>query len=71
MKTWVDEFKLALIGEEIQTLGVLLDDLNHEEVNLNEAYALIEEAIKLVSQKKDVQAAEIQKFQKAMKYIKA
>ncbi len=71
MKTWTHRFKLALLKEELETLNELLDSVDYKEVDLNEAKSLIEEAIKLVKQKKHAQAAEIQKFQKAIKYIKA
>lgn len=71
MKTWVDKFKLALIKEEIETLGKLLDNIDYKGVDLNEMKSLIEEAIKLVNRKKDAHAVEIRKFQKAIKYIKA
>ena len=71
MKTWVDKFKLALIKEEIETLGKLLDNIDYKGVDLNEMKSLIEEAIKLVNRKKDSHAVEIRKFQKAIKYIKA
>ena len=53
MKTWVDKFKLALIKEEIETLGKLLDNIDYKGVDLNEMKSLIEEAIKLVNRKKD------------------
>ena len=46
MKTWVDKFKLALIKEEIETLGKLLDNIDYKGVDLNEMKSLIEEAIK-------------------------
>lgn len=70
-KTWTSEFKLALINEDIASLEKLLDSIDYKEVDLNEAKALTQEAIKLISKKKDAQATEIQKIQKARKYIKA
>nr|WP_323670645.1 MULTISPECIES: hypothetical protein [unclassified Campylobacter] len=87
MKTWINEFKLALIKEEVAVLEKLLDvfDLKNfvkqlsgsenfqEELkeNLNEIAALLQGASVLISQKKTLQALEIQKFQKAFVYTKA
>lgn len=91
MKKWIENFKLALIQEDVLKLEKLIDKLdlkayvlnlsqNDDKVKnakenlkeeLHQIQALINEAIKLLSSKKDTQALEIQKFQKAMKYIKA
>ncbi|MCX2682919.1 hypothetical protein OQH60_03440 [Campylobacter sp. MIT 21-1685] len=87
IKTWINEFKLALIKEEVAVLEKLLDvfDLKNfvkqlsgsenfqEELkeNLNEIAALLQGASVLISQKKTLQALEIQKFQKAFVYTKA
>lgn len=91
MKKWIENFKLALIQEDVLKLERLIDKLdlkayvlnlsqNDDKVKnakenlkeeLHQIQALINEAIKLLSSKKDAQALEIQKFQKAMKYIKA
>ncbi|EAJ2423142.1 hypothetical protein CVR55_00520 [Campylobacter upsaliensis] len=84
---WIKEFKLALIEEDtdkIETLSSTLDlkamveNLNDDESlkeNLNallsQLEALLKEATKLIGAKKDYQATELQKFQKALHYIKA
>lgn len=80
---WLSEFKLALIEEDSVKLEELLDTLNLKKIienhpqkeNLGEILpqiqALLKEAFTLLSAKKDAQALEIQKFQKAIKYIKA
>lgn len=114
MKQWIDEFKLALVEENIPKLESLIDKLDmkafvenlaknsvqnpasnfseansnenssensvkNERVenlkeNLNELFhqikALLEEGIKLLEEKKKTSALEIQKFQKALKYLK-
>lgn len=91
MKKWIENFKLALIQEDVLKLENLIDKLDlkahmanlsqnvdefenskeNSKEELRQIQALIQEAIKLLSLKKDTQALEIQKFQKAMKYIKA
>lgn len=84
---WLDSFKLALIEENVARLEELLDTLdlkeylknNAENANLKEELneilpqleALLKEASTLLSTKKETQALEIQKLQKAINYIKA
>ncbi|MDO4673932.1 MAG: hypothetical protein Q4A73_02060 [Campylobacter sp.] len=84
---WLDEFKLALIDEDSARLEGLLDELDlkeflknqSEEGNLKEGLseilpqieAFLKEASTLLSAKKESQALEIQKIQKALNYIKA
>lgn len=71
MKTWVEEFKLALIQEDINKIESLLDEPKFDNSELEQVQALTKEAIKLVSQKREYTSSEIKKFQLASKYIKA
>ncbi|MBK1964215.1 hypothetical protein [Campylobacter novaezeelandiae] len=73
MKTWLDKFKLALIEENVNILEELISNFPNdiEKEKLSEAKALIEEAIKLISDKKDTVAMEIHKFKRALEYTKA
>ncbi|WP_270982514.1 hypothetical protein [Campylobacter helveticus] len=84
---WIKEFKIALIEEDISKIEALsstldlkamVEDLNDDESlreNLNSLLpqldALLKEAFVIVGVKKDYQAVELQKFQKALNYIKA
>lgn len=84
---WIKEFKIALIEEDISKIEALsstldlkamVEDLNDDESlreNLNsllsQLEALLKEAFVIVGVKKDYQAVELQKFQKALNYIKA
>lgn len=84
---WIKEFKIALIEEDISKIEALsstldlkamMEDLNDDESlreNLNsllpQLEALLKEAFVIVGVKKDYQAVELQKFQKALNYIKA
>lgn len=90
-KQWLNEFKLALIQEDIDKLEELLDQLDlrklvkelaqesHSDKLLKEnasdvlsqIYALLEQCVVLISQKKQTKAEEIQKFQKALMYHKS
>lgn len=68
------EFKLALIQEDIALLDKLVDNIKLANIkdNLNDLEqlkALLEESIGLVNLKKDEKAVEIQKFQKALRYL--
>ncbi len=89
MKQWLDDFKLALIQEDINRLENLLDALDLRKIveefaknsqndeilkeNVNDNFmqlkALLQEAVVLISEKKNSKAHEIQKFQKAAKYF--
>jgi len=71
MKKWLDEFKLALMQEDIQSLDELLETIDYTKVDLEQIKILLQQAITLVSEKKDIKAKEIQKFRKAMEYVKA
>ena len=84
MKIWINESKLALIQEEVTAIQKLIDAFDLEafikdfgdsqeplKENLHQIAALLQEAMNFIGQKRDIQAFEIQKFQKAMKYIKA
>ncbi|BDL67285.1 TPA: hypothetical protein SCT75_000185 [Campylobacter jejuni] len=91
MKQWLNNFKLALIQEDVDKLEILLDELDvknfvknlvksqpSEEMlkeNVKDIFyqlqALLQEAIVLIDQKKKTKAFEIQKFQKALTYVRS
>ncbi|EOJ1595446.1 TPA: hypothetical protein R8E76_001392 [Campylobacter jejuni subsp. jejuni] len=91
MKQWLNNFKLALIQEDVGKLEILLDELDvknfvknlvksqpSEEMlkeNVKDIFyqlqALLQEAIVLIDQKKKTKAFEIQKFQKALTYVRS
>ncbi|MFY4755841.1 hypothetical protein ACOTV8_07355 [Campylobacter jejuni] len=91
MKQWINDFKLALIQEDINKLENLLDKLDMKafvknlakrlpsedflKKNVNDVFyqiqALLQEAVTLIEQKKKTKAVEIQKFQKALTYVRS
>ncbi|EIK2209130.1 hypothetical protein ACL9WK_000419 [Campylobacter jejuni] len=91
MKQWINDFKLALIQEDINKLENLLDKLDMKafiknlakrspsedfiKENINDIFyqiqALLQEAVTLIEQKKKAKAVEIQKFQKALTYVRS
>lgn len=91
MKQWLNDFKLALIQEDINKLENLLDKLDMKafvknlakkspsedflKENINDVFyqiqALLQEAVILIEQKKKTKAVEIQKFQKALTYVRS
>ncbi|ECR2419290.1 hypothetical protein [Campylobacter jejuni] len=91
MKQWINDFKLALIQEDINKLENLLNELDMKafvknlakkspsedflKENVNDVFhqvqALLREAVMLIEQKKKIKAVEIQKFQKALTYVKS
>ncbi|HHD0557707.1 TPA: hypothetical protein ACOS5I_000500 [Campylobacter jejuni] len=91
MKQWLNNFKLALIQEDVDKLEILLDELDvknfvknlvksqpSEEMlkeNVKDIFyqlqALLQEAVILIEQKKKTKAFEIQKFQKALTYVRS
>lgn len=91
MKQWINDFKLALIQEDINKLENLLDKLDMKafvknlakrlpsedflKENINDVFyqiqALLQEAVTLIEQKKKAKAVEIQKFQKALTYVRS
>ncbi|HED7286206.1 TPA: hypothetical protein SFY16_000293 [Campylobacter jejuni] len=91
MKQWINDFKLALIQEDINKLENLLDKLDMKafiknlakrspsedfiKENINDIFyqiqALLQEAVILIEQKKKAKAVEIQKFQKALTYVRS
>ncbi|EAI8344787.1 TPA: hypothetical protein SCU98_000645 [Campylobacter jejuni] len=91
MKQWINDFKLALIQEDINKLENLLDKLDMKafiknlakrspsedfiKENINDIFyqiqALLQEAVTLIKQKKKTKAVEIQKFQKALTYVRS
>ncbi|MHB70292.1 hypothetical protein EBI20_03260 [Campylobacter jejuni] len=91
MKQWINDFKLALIQEDINKLENLLDKLDMKafiknlakrspsedfiKENINDIFyqiqALLQEAVVLIEQKKKAKAVEIQKFQKALTYVRS
>ncbi|KAA6225377.1 MULTISPECIES: hypothetical protein [unclassified Campylobacter] len=70
-KTWLDEFKLALFLDDIGSFEKLLNRIEYNQSELVQIRALLIEAIKLVKHKKDLQAVEIQKCRRALKYVKS
>ncbi|HIC3264985.1 hypothetical protein AJM72_00630 [Campylobacter jejuni] len=91
MKQWINDFKLALIQEDINKLENLLNELDMKafvknlakkspsedflKENVNDVFhqvqALLRESVMLIEQKKKIKAVEIQKFQKALTYVKS
>ncbi|EAK1828741.1 hypothetical protein M8O60_000843 [Campylobacter jejuni] len=91
MKQWLNDFKLALIQEDVNKLKNLLDELDMKafvknlakksssedflKENANDVFyqvqALLQEAVTLIEQKKKTKAVEIQKFQKALTYVRS
>lgn len=91
MKQWLNDFKLALIQEDVNKLKNLLDELDMKafvknlakkspsedfiKENINDIFyqiqALLQEAVTLIKQKKKTKAVEIQKFQKALTYVRS
>lgn len=91
MKQWINDFKLALIQEDINKLENLLNELDMKafvknlakrspsedfiKENINDIFyqiqSLLQEAVTLIEQKKKAKAVEIQKFQKALTYVKS
>ena len=74
MNSWVNEFKLALIDEDVRKLAVLSQNFNEDMfkslASAKEAQALIGGAIELFKTKSSHIQNELTKLQKAQKYVK-
>ena len=74
MNSWVNEFKLALIDEDVRKLAVLSQNFNEDMfkslASAQEAQALIGGAIELFKTKSSHIQSELTKLQKAQKYVK-
>jgi len=74
MNSWVNEFKLALIDEDVRRLAVLSQNFNEDMfkslASAKEAQALIGGAIELFKTKSSHIQNELTKLQKAQKYVK-
>lgn len=74
MNSWVNEFKLALIDEDVRKLAVLSQNFNEDMFKslaaAEEAKALIGGAIELFKSKSSHIQNELTKLQKAQKYVK-
>ena len=74
MNSWVNEFKLALIDEDVRKLAVLSQNFNEDMfkslASAQEAQALIGGAIELFKTKSSHIQNELTKLQKAQKYVK-
>lgn len=68
-QAWFEEFKLALIEEDVEQIERLSSKLSFDENKLEELKALIQESINLVQLKKNELASEMQKLQRAREYI--
>ncbi|MCW1360539.1 hypothetical protein [Campylobacter sp. CCS1377] len=67
---WIKSLKLAIIKEDIESIASLIKTLDPHQGKLEEIRALLQEAIKIVSSKKESIAQDIKKLQRASKYIK-
>lgn len=71
MQQWINDFKLAIIDEDVNSIEKLLDT-KISSTNMNElrqAKALMDEALTLMQNKKNKVAVQIQKIQKAKKFF--
>lgn len=71
MKHWLNDFKLALIDEDISEIERLLDTkIKSDDIDeLKQAKALIDQAFELIKNKKDLLAPRIQKLQNAKRFF--
>ncbi len=71
MKHWLNDFKLALIDEDINEIERLLDTkIKSDDIDeLTQAKALIDQAFELIKNKKDLLAPRIQKLQNAKRFF--
>ncbi|TQR31848.1 hypothetical protein DMB92_05535 [Campylobacter sp. MIT 99-7217] len=73
MANWLSEFKLALIEEDIAKIELLLDKPEYSQNDVGEliqAKSLIDEANRLISNKKNTLATEMQKAKRAKEYTR-
>lgn len=71
MQQWINDFKLAIIDEDVNSIEKLLDTkISSTDMNeLGQAKALMDEALTLMQNKKNKVAVQIQKIQKAKKFF--
>lgn len=71
MKQWLNDFKIAIIEENIDEIERLLDeDIKSNDMDtLIQAKALIDEAFELLKNKKDILAPKIQKLKNAKRFF--
>ncbi|ASQ30338.1 hypothetical protein CAV_0671 [Campylobacter avium LMG 24591] len=71
MQQWINDFKLAIIDEDVNSIEKLLDTkISSTDMNeLRQAKALMDEALTLMQNKKNKVAVQIQKIQKAKKFF--
>lgn len=72
MKTWVDSLRIAIVEEDMEKLVALSEDIpKTDDVELaQEACALIEEAVKLATEKKTLLSLELSKLKAAQRYLR-
>lgn len=74
MNNWINDFKLAFINEDIEKIikiSAKFSEQNFENLDqMQEAQALITQAIELLGKKSQHIQNELTKLQKAQKYIK-
>ena len=72
MKTWNNKLKLAIINEDELQIASLIKEMPIEstEEELIEASALVQEAIKLIDEKKEKLGQEMTKLRKAKQFLK-
>ena len=73
MNSWINEFKLALINEDMDKIAALSQNFSEDMFTslaiAQEAQALIDGAIELLKSKSSHIQSELIKLQKAQKYI--
>lgn len=69
VQAWLDEFKLALIKEDVDSIERLLETDLTDLSYASQYLAMLNEGVKLVEEKKDALAKDIHKFKKARKYL--
>lgn len=69
---WLEEFKIALVNEDIEAIEVLADKVPAEFKNIEEALqaqTLVGEAINLIQKSKADLSKEFEKLKNVKKYI--
>ena len=69
--TWISKFKIAIIEESTNNIELLINEIPKIESKeeLNEVLALISQAIKILSVKKDETLTTMKKIKEAKKYL--
>lgn len=71
MQTWLNDLKLAIIEEDVDSISSLIDNIPElQKDKLKQVKALIDEALALMERKKEALATEIKKMQRAREYLK-